>query len=93
MTEREATNNLVLESEPPQSFISGLSIPGTEYEENAAKLLQVARADGYDFCVTALALPSSDGNVDDEHYPAAYRRFSFSSIEALAAWTKSRQCI
>lgn len=65
MTEREATNNLVLESEPPQSFISGLSIPGTEYEENAAKLLQVARADGYDFCVTALALPSSDGNVDD----------------------------
>ena len=48
-----------LQVEPPPSFVAGLSVP--EFADDAANLLRKARADGYDFCVTSLALPSPNG--------------------------------
>ena len=50
------------QEEPPPSFVAGLFSP--DYAFDAATLLQIARADGYDFCLTTLALPS-DGQSDE----------------------------
>jgi len=59
-----------LQEEPPPSFVAGLFIP--DYADDSATLLSNARADGYDFCVTSLVLPSAVSQ--NSHLSAAVRK-------------------